>query len=1027
MRDQIRFWIAFIFMFTGNACCPAVAFAQQLVPTSPATQPPPSQPTINNTPVTEPAAKQKQMSRIWANEPPLVRLARDHFGAELTETDAKFFACVAANDWADFRESNDATYDAEEPSSWAKSPVLKADRIAWLCSDPQAAKLVPNRGIWLRGVSIEGNLDLYRIDAPVSFTFYDCLLSGGLNIAHAKLQELDIRNCCSAAISARGVQIAENVYLLNSAVYGGLDFIDAQVQGDFDYSGGLAFHSVTAAHISKPGIAINMHDAKIGGELRLADKFRALGQVRLIGTQIGRGLACGNGQFSGNGELAIDARRCTVGSNVLMQAGFKADGGVELRRAKLAADLECDGGHFIASGTDALNADLIEIAGQLHMGDGFKSEGEVRFINATVGGDIDCDNGQFLNPSGDALSLDGAVIGRSLRMGIDHSTSSSEDSEDTEANIGFLARGCVRLWGTKIDQDVLCNGARFETPTGTAILANNIRVGSRVVLSGVKAEGTVNLFGAEIEHELDCRGSHFDARQTADSEHIALLGNGMHVSGHVYCNQVVGSGRVDTFRVDGQLSVQFATIGMHWDLSGAELINPNGNALEASDIRVGGYVNLDTVAIEGRASFSRAKIDGMWVLLHSVHPELCRMDLRFAQIWVIKDERLEDWPSAGQLQLEGLVYNHFDDDSPLDVQDRLAWLRRQYPSRKTPTETVQPIQTTMLPRESIQTGGHFVDHRVVRTGYEPNASEKVPISRDIHEEPLAETPSAEPAPGMAAPEVAVPGMAAPSISIPPVVAAPARRYEMAITAEEAQSMAEPSETIGSARPPAGSPVDGATDLPAPASIADDLPSLTPTTPSSHRYVTQPYTQLASVYRAIGQDEQASTVLVARAERIGELSPLFSAQGLWYRYLGRLIGYGYEPFRAIKIGLVIVLVGSVVFAIGARRNLMAETKLAEEVISVEGESRLVSATYPRFNPLVYSLDVFLPFVDLLQICYWLPGEKHTGPRRSRNCLMHVGPWSIKWSGLLRAYFWFQTLAGWTLCTLLAAAVTGIVQS
>jgi hypothetical protein len=182
-----------------------------------------------------------------------------------------------------------------------------------------------------------------------------------------------------------------------------------------------------------------------------------------------------------------------------------------------------------------------------------------------------------------------------------------------------------------------------------------------------------------------------------------------------------------------------------------------------------------------------------------------------------------------------------------------------------------------------------------------------------------------------------------------------------------------------------------------------------------------------VYRAIGLDEQANAVLVARAQRIGELAPSFSAHGLWYGYLGRLIGYGYEPFRAIKIGLVIIVLGAVVFTIGARRNLMAETKLAEQVLSGEGTPGQVSPTYPRFNAIVYSLDVFLPFVDLNQVCYWIPGEKPSKPRKSRNCLMHIGPYSVKWSALLHTYLWFQTLAGWTLCTLLAAAVTGMVQS
>jgi hypothetical protein len=211
----------------------------------------------------------------------------------------------------------------------------------------------------------------------------------------------------------------------------------------------------------------------------------------------------------------------------------------------------------------------------------------------------------------------------------------------------------------------------------------------------------------------------------------------------------------------------------------------------------------------------------------------------------------------------------------------------------------------------------------------------------------------------------------------------------------------------------------------PVPLSTDSPS--PSDPTSRRYITQPYTQLASVYRAIGQDEQANTVLVARAQRIGELAPPFSAQGLWYGYLGRLIGYGYEPFRAIKIGLVIIVVGAFVFWVGARRNLMAETKLAEQVLSNDDQTGQVSPTYPRFNAIVYSLDVFLPFVDLNQVCYWIPGEKPAKPRKSRNCLMHIGPYSLKWSTVLHSYLWFQTLAGWTLCTLLAAAVTGIVQS
>jgi hypothetical protein len=80
----------------------------------------------------------EKLARVWANEPPLVRLARDKFGAELTETDAKFFAAVADSSWADLRASKDTKYNPEDPSSWAKCTRLRADRLNWLCTDPAA-------------------------------------------------------------------------------------------------------------------------------------------------------------------------------------------------------------------------------------------------------------------------------------------------------------------------------------------------------------------------------------------------------------------------------------------------------------------------------------------------------------------------------------------------------------------------------------------------------------------------------------------------------------------------------------------------------------------------------------------------------------------------------------------------------------------------------------------------------------------------------------------------------------------------
>ncbi len=909
------------------------------------------------------SARQGQLARIWMNEPQLVRLARDHFDDALTETDARFYAAVAENGWADFRPAGGAEYDAETPASWNDSVVLPADRITWLCTDPAAVKLVPSRGIWLRGVKVVGQIDLYRSEVPFSLTMYDCLLEGGMNLAHAKLQELDVRNCCSAAVQARGIEVDESVCLRDTAVFGGVDFIDARVGGDFDFAGGLAFHGTTQEDLAKPGIALTLYDAHVGGDVRLADEFQAFGEVRLLGVRVGRSINCRGGEFRSAGPGALDGDRCQVEGNVYLGEGFEVDATVTLRRARIGGDLDCDGGKFSTPDTDALSADTAEVGGTVYLGDGFTARGEVRLINATVAGEIDCDDGHFLHPDGDALSLDGAKIGRNLRMS---SLTAAED--DAEEPAGFLARGTVRMVGAQVGQDLLCNGSRLEAADGIALLACNMRVDGRVVFGyGFSAKGTVNLFAAEIARDLDCRGSRFDAGQSP--EEIALYADGLKVGGHFYANRVDQGDESYGFQVIGQMNLQFATIGMYWDLYGAELTNPDGDALEASDCHVGGYVNIDSVRADGRVSFSRAKVDGMWVLENTVEPERLQLDLRFAHFWVIKDQRLADWPPAGQLQLEGLVYDHFDDDSPLGVEDRLAWLALQYEADESAAGAVESKASDVEPEETA--AAELADIGAVQLAayYEQQTRSAIPSSTE---------------PGLLADLVAVDGNAVDNAT-----------DAQAATDDMATSQNEPTEPD-----------------------AD---------PAVRRYVTQPYTQLASVYRSIGQDEQANRVLVARAERIGELAPAFSARGVWYRYIGRLIGYGYEPFRAVKIGAVIILVGTLVFAFGAHRQLMAETKLAEHVFTKENDEQVVSPTYPRFNPLVYSLDVFLPFVDLQQICYWLPGERRVGRGVSRNCLMHVGPWSLKWSATLRMYFWFQTLAGWTLTTLLAAAVTGIVQS
>ncbi len=95
-------------------------------------QSPNEPPALEHTPNTQlnaapsPSAPKEKLARVLANEPPLVRLARDKFGAEVTETDAKFFAAIAANYWADLRPTTETKFDPEKPSSRIENPTLLA-------------------------------------------------------------------------------------------------------------------------------------------------------------------------------------------------------------------------------------------------------------------------------------------------------------------------------------------------------------------------------------------------------------------------------------------------------------------------------------------------------------------------------------------------------------------------------------------------------------------------------------------------------------------------------------------------------------------------------------------------------------------------------------------------------------------------------------------------------------------------------------------------------------------------------------
>jgi hypothetical protein len=178
------------------------------------------------------------------------------------------------------------------------------------------------------------------------------------------------------------------------------------------------------------------------------------------------------------------------------------------------------------------------------------------------------------------------------------------------------------------------------------------------------------------------------------------------------------------------------------------------------------------------------------------------------------------------------------------------------------------------------------------------------------------------------------------------------------------------------------------------------------------FYSQPYNELAKYYSGIGDDAAATTVLVAeeddRYQRMGLLGRLSGD------FLRATIGYGHRPLLAFNWSILVVLIGWVVVLMGKRAGVMRLTW-------PENTPPPSTDHFNGLHPLLYSLDVFLPFVDLHQENYWWPDEGSKG-----ECTYAGRTFTIRGSSL-RLYLWMQIIAGWLLSAIFIAGITGLIRN
>ncbi len=324
----------------------------------------------------------------------LETLARARF-TKLTAAEIKLLQAAPKGEFAVCGPNvndDDPANDPSKADEWGADRQIRADLIRWLCVDRAAKELVDPKGIRAYGAKIPDALDLSYVTVPFPLTLERCRPIDETKLIGAEIPELNLEGTWVRSLAADG--------------------------------------------------------AKVKGDVFLRNGFRAEGEVRFLGAQIGGDLSCVGGTFknppqprvAGTGK-ALSADRAVVKGSVFLRNGFRAEGEVRFVAAQIGGTLECDDATFKnplqpgVAGTDAaLNADGIAVKGSVFLRNGFRAEGQVRLLGAQIGGDLSCSNATF---SGELNAERAGVKGGLFWRGIVYPERATLDL--VNASVGALA------------------------------------------------------------------------------------------------------------------------------------------------------------------------------------------------------------------------------------------------------------------------------------------------------------------------------------------------------------------------------------------------------------------------------------------------------------------------------------------------------------------------------------------------------------------------------------------------------------
>ncbi len=660
-------------------------------------------------------------------------------------------------------------------------------------------------------------------------------------------------------------------------------------------------------------------------------------------------------RLSGSSVPGIDATRLAM-RGALVLDGLRCTGEIRLWDANIEGRIEAVGASFENPGGVCFDGTRLTVSGTVHCTAGpeeaFRSTGELLLAGAHIGGALSFEGARLDNPDGNSLVADGVRTGGPVLL-----------------RAGFQARGTVRLLYAEVGSTLECDGASIAAPGGHALYADGLKTGSSVHLrAGFDCRGEVSLFAAQIGGVLDCGGGAFQ-----NPGGMAIRANGVVVRGGV----LLGEG----FRSEGALGFVGASIGADFVCDSAVFENPGAEALIADGMATRGPVLMRRLRAQGQTRLLLADIgsslecDGAsldngeeWALvadgMTTRGPVLLRrgfhargpVNLSYARIGGALDCSESIFESsgaalhAGELRTAGAVFF-----SSAQVNGGLnLW--------------------SAAVGGDLHFGGSTLRGEVVLT--------RCRVEGDLVFE-----------------EVAFEGAEDSALT--------AERMTVGGSLVWRRMPRPPQGLVNLADAAVGRLVDDEKSWPAAIRIEnfsyDSISHGAPLAGERLAWLRRqvdfspgPYEQAVQVLRRMGYEKDARRIAMAKQDDLRRRGRLSRPAWLWNAFLGATIGHGYQVWRASLVLLALIVAGAFVFDAIYERGLM---------LPDEPGTR---SELPAFDPLVYSIDVGLPIIDLHQESAWVPLKRAPGAWPSR------------------AYFWFHIGLGWLATTLVATGLTGLIK-